>query len=152
MGVTRGWLGYLLLIWGQRLGAWRLSISYCYIDPHMGDRGGEVCSLMCSLHKAITLMTPHAVTNICPWNEIKLATQLPTTEAHLWGVFDPSWYRAHWCLPPVWRWHGTECHHLLSVPEHIYGWGVLLCHLEYDHGPLKWSQWMWWTFWGKAYT
>ena len=46
-GLLGRWLGKLLPIWGQRLDTWRLSISYCYICPQMGDwQGVEVWSLM----------------------------------------------------------------------------------------------------------
>ena len=70
---TRGWLGNLLPIWGWRLGAWRLSISYCYISPQIGGRGGEVQSLMGSLHKTMSLMTLHTAASILSSEGNKMA-------------------------------------------------------------------------------
>ena len=98
----------------------------------MGSRGGVVQSLMNSLHKTVALVTPCNMTSIFCQNKIKLPTQSPKSEAHLCDVSVQSPHTAQQCLPPVWRQHLTECHHLWSVPGHTYDWGVLLHHLEYD--------------------
>ena len=151
LGVTSGWMGNLLPIWGQRLGAWGSSISYCSISPQMGSRGRKSVKSnwffkQCHGFGDSTHHNMHVITGMKQNDQF--CCQKPKT--HLWGVSVPPQHRVQWCLPPVWRCHQAECYHFWLIPGHMFDERVLFHHLEYNHGLPKQLQWTWWTYRGEG--